>query len=430
MWYDQKMVTPITSEIGVIKTFRRFTGVRLIFLVFSVLIYFWEVGRATLSDWSFFALMLLDTGLLLVYLSVPRLEEILKRAYLPVGIAWSTLVPIVELHFIFSMFSIDTPVRSIFLFAFQLVLVLFIPLIMIAWCYSMRTVILFSAVTFLIDAGLLFFTYSISAGVAFISPILGISFIRTVTFLLIGNMVANLVKVQREQNMRLAEAYDKLAAYASTQEKLAISRERNRMARELHDVLAHTMSGVAIELEGVRSVLRVDCDRAEELLSQSLSAIREGLNETRRALQSLRASPIEDLGLGLAIRNLIELNADRSSLETDLRIEGNLPDYPDEVQQCFYRIAQESLTNVIVHSKASKLEVNLWREDTLLKLSIRDNGIGFDQDKENLDDKYGLMGMRERAAIINGELSIVSQVGRGTEILLTYESDSQEDLND
>ncbi|MCE5206861.1 MAG: sensor histidine kinase [Chloroflexi bacterium] len=424
------MVTPVTSEIGVIKTFRRFTGVRLIFLVFSVVIYFLEVGRATLSNWPFFALMLLDTGLLLVYLSVPRLEEVLKRAYLPVGIIWSTLLPIVELHFIFSMFSIDAPVRSIFLFAFQLVLVLFIPMIMIAWCYSKRSVILFSVITLFVDVGLFFFTYSTSAGIAFISPILGISFIRTVTFLLIGNMVANLVKVQREQNMRLAEAYDKLAAYASTQEKLAISRERNRMARELHDVLAHTMSGVAIELEGVRSVLRVDCDRAEELLSQSLSAIREGLNETRRALQSLRASPIEDLGLGLAIRNLIELNADRSSLETDLRIEGNLPDYPDEVQQCFYRVAQESLTNVIVHSKASKLEVNLWREGALLKLSIRDNGIGFDQDKEKLDDKYGLMGMRERAAIINGELSIVSQVGRGTEILLTYESDSQGDLND
>ena len=228
------------------------------------------------------------------------------------------------------------------------------------------------------------------------------------------------MKTQVEQHRRLAEANERLAQYASTLEQLTISRERNRMARELHDVLAHTMSGVAVELEGVRAKLRVDPDYAEVLLCQSLQAVREGLTETRRALQALRATPLEDLGLGLAIRNLGESIAGQAGLQTDFHINNDLRDFPVEVQQCFYRVAQETFTNIAAHSQAKNVQVSLMKDGNGLKLTIRDDGIGFDENAIDLNQKYGLLGMRERVEMIKGELSVVSQPESGTQIVLTY----------
>ena len=141
---------------------------------------------------------------------------------------------------------------------------------------------------------------------ALLRSLLGILFIQIVAFLLVGHMLGNLVKVQREQRQRLTEANARLAQHASTVEQLTISQERNRLARELHDVLAHTLSGVAVELEGLRATMQRDPEQATALLNHSLQAIREGLTETRRALQELRAKPLEDLGLALAIQTLAE----------------------------------------------------------------------------------------------------------------------------
>lgn len=408
------------SESGIIKTFRLFTGVRMGLVVFSILRYFVAGGSTTFEKWPFLAFMVLDAGLLFIYLSLPRLSQLLKRAYLPIGILWATIGPILELHLVFYWSSGSPPDRAAFILVMQTILVLFIPLVIIGWRYTMRTVVRFSGLTFLLDLILVLVAFKWSGGVDFNSPILAVAFLRTVLFLFIGNMVANLMKTQVEQHQRLVEANERLAQYASALEQLTISRERNRMARELHDVLAHTMSGVAVELEGVRAQLRVDPDHAEELLGQSLHAVREGLTETRRALQALRATPLEDLGLGLAIRNLGESIAGQAGLQTDFQIDNDLRNYSAEVQQCFYRVAQEAFTNIAAHSQARKVQVSLKRDGRWLKLSIRDDGIGFNENAIDRDRKYGLLGMRERVEMIKGDLSIVSQPGSGTQILLAY----------
>jgi signal transduction histidine kinase len=364
---------------------------------------------------------LLDAGLLLLYLSLPRLSALLRRFYFPVGLFWATLGPMVLLALVFFSIRSDFSPRSIFLLALQPILVLYIPLVLVAWQYSQRAVLLFCALTFFADTGLTSILVHVS-GLTIASPLYGMAFIRTVLFLLVGNMIANLMQVQREQRRRVNEANDRLAQYAAALEQLTISRERNRMARELHDVMAHTMSGVAVELEGVRAMLRVDPDQAENLLGHSLHAVREGLTETRRSLQALRASPLEDLGLGLAVRSLAESIAGRTSLQTDLRIENDLGDVPAEVQQCFYRVAQETLANIAAHAQACRVQVCLERKGPALRLSITDDGSGFDLNTIDLTQKYGLLGMRERVEMIQGDLSIASQAGLGTRIVLTYGS--------
>jgi len=255
---------------------------------------------------------------------------------------------------------------------------------------------------------------------ALLRPLLGILFVQVVAFMLVGHMIARLVRVQREQRKHLTEANERLAQHAATLEQLTISRERNRLARELHDVLAHTLSGVAVELEGLRATLRRDPEQANALLNHSLQAIREGLTETRRTLQELRAKPLEDLGLALAVQTLAESYASRSDFQLDLNIDHDLGDYPDEVQQSIYRIAQEALANVADHAQALLSQVILKRDQGQIQLVIRDDGCGFDPDISKDGHHYGLLGMRERAEMIGANLSVKSQAGKGTQVLLSY----------
>jgi len=233
-------------------------------------------------------------------------------------------------------------------------------------------------------------------------------------------MLINLMNGQWDQRQRLSEANARLALYASTLEQLTISRERNRLARELHDVLAHTLSGVAVELEGLRAMLRLDVERANAPLSHSLQAIREGLSETRRALKELRARPLDDLGMALAVRALAESYAGRFDFGIELSIDPDVGDYPPEVQQCVYRIAQEALTNIAEHAQAHHAQLVLKRDRDHLRLIIRDDGCGFDVNLGAADEQYGLLGMRERSELIGGSLAVTSQVGKGTQISFSY----------
>ena len=296
---------------------------------------------------------------------------------------------------------------------------LLIPVVVISWQYSMRQVVLFSALTTALNIALLSRTLAFQELLS--SYLLGPVVVQIAIFLLVGNMIANLMRVQREQWQRLTEANARLAQSAATLEQLTISRERNRLARELHDVLAHTLSGVAVELGGARAMLRLDPERAEGLLNQSLRAIREGLSETRRALQALRAQPLEDLGLALAVQSLAECYAGRLDIQLELRIDPELGEYPVEVQQCVYRIAQEALTNLADHAQAQQAQVVLERAQGQLRLRITDDGYGFDPSRPADEHHYGLRGMRERAAMVGGTLSVESQFGQGTQISFWYE---------
>ncbi|HMB22899.1 MAG TPA: sensor histidine kinase, partial [Anaerolineales bacterium] len=254
--------------------------------------------------------------------------------------------------------------------------------------------------------------------------LLGILFIQLVAFLLVGHMLGNLLRIQREQRKHLVQANERLAQHASTVEQLTLSRERNRLARELHDVLAHTLSGVAVELEGLRAIMPHSSEQATALLNHSLRAIREGLTETRRALQELRAKPLDDLGLALAIRTLAESYAGKSDVQLELDIDWDLGTYPDEIQQTVYRIAQEALANIVDHSHAGHAQVSLKREGNLLRLVLQDDGCGFDPNAIEPELHYGLLGMQERAKMVAGNLSIESQAGKGTRVSFEYGSKS------
>jgi signal transduction histidine kinase len=163
----------------------------------------------------------------------------------------------------------------------------------------------------------------------------------------------------REQQQSLEAANIRLTHYASTLEHLATSRERNRLALELHDTLAHTLSGLSVQLETAKAYWDVDQQMVRSILDKSLAAAHTGLEETRRALKSLRASPLDDLGLALAMRSMVEDAAKRANLKLEMPEIIMMPALSPDVEQCIYRIAQEAVTNVVKHASARKLTVRL-----------------------------------------------------------------------
>ncbi len=131
------------------------------------------------------------------------------------------------------------------------------------------------------------------------------------------------------------------------------------MARELHDTLAHSLSAVAVQLEAVDSAMTTAPDEARVILGKALAQTRSGLTETRRALHELRATPLDDLGLALAIQNLAITTAQRNGMTATVSLPEGALNLPPEIEQGVYRIAQEALTNAARHAGATQLKVTL-----------------------------------------------------------------------
>ena len=404
------------SEPGVLPTFRLFMGVQFAISLLSVVAHRFAFYTPQSEVIAISALIGLESGLCFIYLSFPNFLRSLKSFYLPLGIVLASLGSVLEPWFVLNTAGANSQ-AILEVVLWQQIIVLFIPLIVISWQYRMPQVILFCGLTGILN--IIQLTY-----VGLPGSSLGIIFVELIAFSLVGHMIVSLVKVQRDQRQSLTQANQRLAQYAATVEQLTVSRERNRLARELHDVLAHTLSGVAVELEGLRATLGRDPEQSRALLNNSLQAVRAGLTETRRALQELRAQPLEDLGLALAVRSLAESYASRDDFKIELIIDDDPGDYPDNVQQCVYRIAQEALANAADHAQPKNVRVVLKREQGCLLLIIRDDGCGFDPADPANKLHYGLLGMRERAEMIGGSLSVESWVGEGTQVVFSYKGGS------
>ncbi len=300
--------------------------------------------------------------------------------------------------------------------------VLFIALVLVAWHYRLIPTLVFSLGTNLIDLGLVTLHNRFSGEQ--LNVFIVVVIIRTASFLLMGLFINRLISRLRSQQKALASANARLAHYASTLENLTISRERNRMSRELHDTVIHTLSGLAVQLETAKAYRDIDPAATADLLDRSLAATRSGLQETRRALKDLRATPLEDLGLLLALRKAAEDAAERGRLALDIHLPQDIPFLSPDVEQSLYRVAQEAIENVVQHASARKLTVSIAIEGSLIKLTVRDDGIGFRMDNGPLPGHFGMTGMRERAQVAGGELNISSHPTQGTLVELAIEVDT------
>jgi signal transduction histidine kinase len=410
-------------EPGLLRVFRWYAGVRLALYILAGLRFILgsESFRGIGIDFTpYLWLALFGMALLLGYLSWPWLQRRMGWTYLPFGIILASTALILE--------RVVTP--SFALLLWQPDPFFYVLLILVAWQYDFRVVLLFTIGTTGLEIALRMF---IPQQAAFIELpgiisnqmlLFGFLVTRTISFLIIGFIITRLMSAQRKQRRALAEANRNLVQYAATVEQLSISRERNRLSRELHDTLAHTLSALAVQIDAVIAVWEPIPAKAKEMLEQMLETSRRGLDETRRALRDLRAAPLEEMGLALAVCSMAEDFAARHgiSLETDVPEEIN--SLSPEIEHGFYRVTQEALENVLQHAGAQQVQVKLASENGALILIVADNGRGFDVDSPASEQQLGLQGMYERAEMIGASLEVNSEMGRGTIVRLSKEEDS------
>lgn len=414
------MIKNVKSRIepGLLRIFQYFTAVAVVYFAILWVYGMFESGfgeSLKLQLWGNFVVYL---GLF-AYLNLPFLEKRLKNFYLPLGLAVSSIFPIAG-NFMYLLDPQQVDLVSIINRSWIWLPILFVPLMLISWQYNFKAVLAFTIFTNGLELIVLL------AGIDRLSyenlTLVSAPLIRAFAFGTVGYIVNTLSATQRAQNQKLIQTNLRLNQYVHTLEELATSRERNRLASELHDTLAHTLSGLSINLEAIKTVVPPKNEEAQEMLDHSLKTTRSGLDETRRVLKALRAGPLEALGLKQALANLTEEASLRKSIPIVCDCPDRLPVLPLEVEQNIYRITQEGLENILRHANASTAQVKLAASNGNLELIIQDNGSGFDPDHVKGEDKFGLQGLKERAAAIGGNLSVKSKPGEGTLIRFSWES--------
>ncbi len=216
------------------------------------------------------------------------------------------------------------------------------------------------------------------------------------------------------QQVTLAVQINRLAEQG---QQAAVLDERNRMARELHDTLAQGFTGIVVQLEAAEDTLRDSPDESAQHLSRARALARESLAEARRSVYALRPQALEHKRLPEALRDSAHALTTGASLQIHFNLADSLPSLPAETEAELLRLAQESITNALKHAHAQTLDVALTHHDNTLMLTVADDGRGFDPNSPT--SGFGLLGMRERAARIGGELIIDSNLGKGTKVICT-----------
>jgi len=401
-------------EPGLLTIFRLFLLAQLVFMLVNLHVH---SGRGFLAGnpWLGFVFVLGGMLGLLVYLSLPWLQQRSTRFYLPIALIYSTIYSLLA-HYLF--LTAHSAAGGSEERAWQLFLFLCVPLVLVSWQYEFKWVFVYCLFATFLDLILVRLTLTDFA--LFEQTYHRLSLIRFMTFLMVGHLISRIMQELRMQRQALEAANRKLENHLITLEQLTVSRERNRVARELHDTLAHTLSGLAVQLEAVDSLWTSDRQQAHNLLRHSLRATRDGLTETRNAIQSLRAAPLEDLGLVRAIQDYAETTAGRTGFQLDFELPKKLDGLPLEVEQCFYRIGQEAVENIARHAQAKSVRVKLTGSASELCLQVIDDGVGFDAQAAEAGRHFGLQGMRERAQLIHAMLEIASRPGEGTRLSLSW----------
>jgi PAS domain S-box-containing protein len=229
------------------------------------------------------------------------------------------------------------------------------------------------------------------------------------------------VTSKRDENTRLLDIVSKRQQQLEVLSRELIfieERERKKFSQDLHDSLGQILTTLKINVE--LAVGKADSGNSElqNYLNECATLSEEAMNEARQLSYALRPSVLDDFGLNAALRMLVTQTQKRINISIELSLDVDDSRYDPIIETVIYRIVQEGMTNIAKHSKASKAWVQLMRRNSVLALSIIDNGIGFTHEKttETQELHFGLRNIRERVEFLGGKLYIESGIGKGTEI--------------
>lgn len=208
-------------------------------------------------------------------------------------------------------------------------------------------------------------------------------------------------------NGQLELANRKLKSYAIEAEKNAEVRERNRLAREIHDTLGHALTGIIAGLDAAVMMMDIAPDSAKKQLEKVSEVAREGMTDVRRSMNSLRPDALEKLELEDAIRKMLKDMGETAKVEIVFDNQVHPLNFHEDEEEVIYRVIQEATTNAIRHGKASYIKIGISKVDQWLTIAVKDNGCGCSEVKPG----FGLKHMRERLAMLNGTLECSSESG-------------------
>ncbi|MBE7939650.1 PAS domain S-box protein [Ramlibacter aquaticus] len=209
-------------------------------------------------------------------------------------------------------------------------------------------------------------------------------------------------------------AQEDLASFAK-QASAIREQEKSRVARELHDELAQSLTALKMDALWVRDNLQGDTDTLRAKLDGMLAMLDASVAATRRIAADLRPLVLDDLGLGPAVEWLVHSFMQRNGIACELEGDADL-ELPEPYATAVFRMVQESLQNVAKHAQATEVHVVVAREEGGLRLRVVDDGVGFDTALPRKTASLGLAGLRERAQQLKGKVSVRSMPGRGTEV--------------
>lgn len=219
--------------------------------------------------------------------------------------------------------------------------------------------------------------------------------------------ILNLNERLNEANTQLKEANRHLEEYALESVKNAETRERNRLAREIHDTLGHTLTGIIAGLDACTMLVEVAPEAVKEQLTVISEVARNGMTDVRRSVKALRPDALEKLELEKALLQTIEEMRKATGAEIRYECKAALQNFNKDEEEIIYRIVQESITNSIRHGKADKIWISIDREYQMMKIVVKDNGIGC----KEIQKGFGLHHMEERLALLQGHLHCSGEKG-------------------
>jgi signal transduction histidine kinase len=258
--------------------------------------------------------------------------------------------------------------------------------------------------------------------------IVSLTFIPAIVFVVI---FARITQAAEEAQLRaeqlaaqLKDANHSLAAFALQAEELATIQERNRLAREIHDNLGHYLTVVNVQIKAARAVMDNNPDNARSALDKAAHLTEEGLAAIRQSVSSLRESPLGNRSLPEAVAVLVE-ETQATGIVAELRVIGKPRTLDSRSELTLFRAAQEGLTNVRRHARASRVDLVLdFQDPAAVSLMARDNGPG--RDLVTLEPGFGLLGLQERARLLGGTVEIETAVGAGFSLAVTVPDNPQQ----
>jgi signal transduction histidine kinase len=234
-----------------------------------------------------------------------------------------------------------------------------------------------------------------------------------------AKILEDLRQERSELERRVAVRTREVERLAEESRYAAIVRERLKIARDLHDTLAHSMMAMLSQIRFLRKLQARDPAAVAGELARAEKVAHEGLQEARTAITQMRVTAVRETGLGPALANVFERFVNNTGLSGDFSADVEAARFGDERAETILRMAQEALRNVERHARATRVIVRLKSKDAShLELRVEDNGIGFDPEAAR-PGHFGIVGLREQAELIGAELRIDSTPNEGTTLCVS-----------